>query len=162
MKIAIVSDTHGIWQPLVAEIQKQGAEYLFFLGDVAQDGYQLAEALAIPLAVVRGNCDNYTEKAPLELEGIRFYLCHGHRYQVKEGLENLYFRALSVEAQVVCFGHSHVAYYEEGDDVIMLNPGSASRPRNYGDKSSWGLLETGISEKTGEFAIKYTKKDLPN
>ena len=38
------------------------------------------------------------------------------------------------------FGHTHVAMMEEKDGLLILNPGSVSRPRN--GKASFAVLET--------------------
>ena len=41
--------------------------------------------------------------------------------RVTVGLQN--------HADVVMFGHTHVPYLEKTDDLILLNPGSISKPR---------------------------------
>ncbi len=161
MKIAIVSDTHQQWENVLAAIQTENVDYLFFLGDLLSDGYALGENLAIPYQMVSGNCDIISQ-APEEvlftLAGVKFLLCHGHRYQVKEGFNKLYYRGMEMGVDIICFGHTHQSVYIESE-VILINPGSASRPRSFDEKPSWGLLE--IEEKEGKKKIiKYHKKDL--
>ena len=137
MKIAVVSDTHGNW-PMVAEaIGKEGSvDCLIFLGDHAADGRQLQKKLQIPAYIVRGNCDldDAPEELLVELLGWRLLLCHGHRYQVKNGLQKLYYHGLEQQADIVLFGHTHVAYCEQLEDGLwVMNPGAS--------RKSYGLIE---------------------
>lgn len=160
MKIAVVSDTHGNWLPVKEAIEAAGGvDYLMFLGDYASDGRQLEEHLQIPAYIVRGNCDEFAdepEEQLVELNGWRFLLCHGHRYQVKHNLQQLYFRGLEQQADFVLFGHTHQFLYEEGE-VTLLNPGSASQFNIALNADSWVLL-TLSGKKDEKFFKKYEKK----
>lgn len=164
MRIAIVSDTHGNW-PLAAEAIKAESEvdYLIFLGDYASDGHQLAKALQVPAFIVRGNCDagcDEPEEQCIELGEWRFLICHGHRYQVKQTLQSIYYRGLEQQVDFVLYGHTHHAVYEEGA-VTLINPGSVSALNLLQDTASWGLLT--LSEKKSEkFFKKYEKKTCQN
>ena len=160
MKIAVVSDTHGNWLPVKEAIEAAGGvDYLMFLGDHASDGRQLEKTLQIPAYIVRGNCDDFSdglEEQLVELDGWRFLLCHGHRYQVKDNLQRIYFRGLEQQVDFVLFGHTHQFLYEEGD-VTLLNPGSASRMNMVLNADSWVLL-TLSAKKEKNFLKKYEKK----
>lgn len=161
MRIAIVSDTHGQWQNVLHAIEPYDVDYLFFLGDHAADGRQLAETLQIPALIVKGNCDGM-DPAPAEIRqqigGVSFLLCHGDWYRVKDSLDALYYHGAENQAEVICFGHSHVPVYVPGD-ITMINPGSASRPRMFDELPSWGLLE--LEEEAMKKIKKYEKKSLP-
>jgi putative phosphoesterase len=65
----------------------------------------------------------------MEIAGKRILLTHGHLYGVKKGLLNLYYRGKEVEADLVVFGHTHAWTLEKMEDILLFNPGSASRPR---------------------------------
>ena len=164
MKIAIVSDTHGRWQAVrQALAAEEGLDYLFFLGDVDKDGQALAQALDLPAYIVRGNCDEFSQQAAessVNLDGVHFLLCHGDRYQVKNTLTPLRLRGEEMGADIVCFGHTHQPLYEEGTP-ILLNPGSAAKPRLPDQSPSWGLLEITDDPALGKKVKKYEKKDLP-
>lgn len=164
MKIAIVSDTHGCWQSVRQALEAEdGVDYLFFLGDMVADGQKLAQVLRLPAYIVRGNCDGLAQE-PAELTvnigGVNFLLCHGDRYQVKNTLTPLCLRGQELGADIICFGHTHQPMYEE-EAVILINPGSASRPRLLDELPSWGLLELTDNPASGKKVKKYMKKGLP-
>lgn len=163
MRIAVVSDTHGNW-PMVAEAIKQegGIDCLMFLGDHAADGRKLQQLLQLPAYIVRGNCDfdDAPEELLVELLGWRLLLCHGHRYQVKNGLQNLYYRGLEQQADIVLFGHTHEACLEEGE-VTLINPGSVSERNLRWDRASWGILTLG-EKGTEKILKKYEKRTCQN
>ena len=60
-------------------------------------------------------------------------------------LQTLLYRAKEVEANVVCFGHSHVLGVEIIDDILFINPGSILLPRSRREKT-FALLEIQESE----------------
>ena len=92
---------------------------------------------------VRGNCDfrclfcdgEAQKTEEIFLEGRKIIATHGDLYQVKYGLENIKSLAQSRKADIVLFGHTHLAYeeYAGGENPFYLfNPGSASQ--------SYGIL----------------------
>ncbi len=159
-KIAIVSDTHGNWQMAAGEIKKEsGITHLIFLGDHADDGLLLAGALQIPAYIVRGNCDavkDAEEEQIVALGDWRLLICHGHRYQVKQQLQTIYYRGLELGVDYVLYGHTHIAMYEPGE-VTLINPGSMSDSNRMLKTASWGLL-TLPAEKNEKNLGKYEKK----
>ncbi len=50
-------------------------------------------------------------------------ITHGHHYHVSTGPEILKQEALSIGADVVMFGHTHRPYFEQDEDITVLNPG---------------------------------------
>ena len=54
---------------------------------------------------------------------------HGHLFNVKSGLMKLRYKALEQNANIVCFGHSHILGIEKVDDILFINPGSIRFPR---------------------------------
>lgn len=165
MRIAIVSDTHEQWQPMQEGIMQEGKfDHLIFLGDHAVDGQKLADALHLPATIVRGNCD-YNDRSPgevvLDMAGVKILVCHGHQYNVKEELGYLHYRAKELAVDVALFGHTHNAYYEE-EDIILINPGTGGKSKFINNDCTWGIL-TIEEQKEGEKKknIKYEKKLLP-
>ena len=108
-------------------------ELIIHLGDNVQDANEIKRIYTGSIINVRGNCDFNVDAPSERLEVInskRFFITHGHRYDVKYSLSRLKFRALEQKADVVLFGHTHISQivYEEG--IWFINPGSPSIPRD--------------------------------
>ncbi|WP_017756007.1 metallophosphoesterase family protein [Calidifontibacillus oryziterrae] len=160
MKVLVVSDSHGLTKEL-EEIQTRHiheVDAMFHCGDS-----ELASAAAEldNFTVVRGNCD-FDQGFPTEqlkqVKGIRYYITHGHLYNVKMSLMPLSYRALEIGADVVCFGHSHISGAEVIDGVLFLNPGSIRLPRIRKEKT-YALLEIVANDEGKEAIVKFYTVD---
>lgn len=127
MKIAILSDTHGLLRPEVLEIA-ESCDAVVHGGDIGKR--EILDRLSIgrPIYAVRGNNDGEWAKgiAPLqrfELAGLNFVVVHD-RKDVPWNLEGV---------DVVIFGHSHKYSEEMKDGRLWLNPGSCGYRRFYLD-----------------------------
>lgn len=152
MKALIVSDSHG----LTAELEQLKQQYkgevdiMIHCGDSELsarhhelDGYE----------VVRGNCDfesAFPKDIVQEVGGVRIFFTHGHLYNIKMTLQNLLYKAKELDAQVACFGHSHIMGAEVVDGVLLINPGSILLPRSRKEKT-YALLEVEGSEAVVTF-----------
>ena len=124
MRIAILSDTHGLLRPAVAE-QLKTADVILHGGDVNRQSVVDALRQYAPLYVVRGNNDKaWAEDIPhdltVTLEGVTFYMVHNKK-DLPADLDGV---------DVVVFGHSHKYVQEEKDGILWLNPGSCG-PRRF-------------------------------
>jgi len=130
-RIGVVSDSHGDRGHLSQALMKMEAggrlDCLIHCGDGGRD----AEALAghiMQTIIVRGNNDGwscpYEEGKLLNIGKPRFFVTHGHRFSVKQGLEILADAAVAKGAQIVCFGHTHVPYCGYHQGVLLVNPGA--------------------------------------
>ncbi|HAQ08103.1 MAG TPA: YfcE family phosphodiesterase, partial [Bacillus bacterium] len=87
---------------------------------------------------VKGNCDffgDFPEQDTHEIDGKKVLVTHGHLYSVKSTLVNLFYKAKEMQADVVCFGHSHLLGVEMVEDVLFINPGSIRLPRSRTERS---------------------------
>ena len=69
----------------------------------------------------------------LELFGLtlkKIFLTHGHIYGVKRDISLLRQAAVSKGADIAVYGHTHVAVIDDGEDCLVINPGSVSHPRD--------------------------------
>jgi hypothetical protein len=128
MKLFVISDTHdNILLALKAHSLSEQTEIIIHLGDGLSDADLIREFLNANVISVAGNCD-LGSSAPRELlwecEGKRVLLTHGDAYGVKAGLGKLKRRALEVRADLVLFGHSHLATQELYSGILFLNPGT--------------------------------------
>jgi len=130
MRLAILSDSHGNVEDLRSAVAFARPDAAVFLGDCCPDAVLLGRSYPdLPIHMVRGNCDpgvDAPDQLLLELEGHRLLLCHGHRYGVKLGFEGLCRAAREAGADIALFGHTHRAWKERRDGVLLLNPGSIS------------------------------------
>lgn len=133
MKILVFSDSHGSAAGMEQAVLREKPNRIFHLGDCCRDGELLhARFPNIPMVQVAGNCDlHYTmgefpEIFLERLEGVTFYLTHGHRQGVKQGLLRLFLAAQEAEAQIVLFGHTHTGLCQKKDGMILMNPGSCA------------------------------------
>ena len=134
MRIAILSDTHGLLRPQVVERLKT-ADAILHGGDInRQDIVDQLEQYA-PLYVVRGNNDKqWAEAIPhhlsVTLDGVTFYVVHNKK-EIPPDLSGV---------DVVVFGHSHKYVQEEKDGVLWLNPGSCG-PRRFHQEITMMMAE---------------------
>lgn len=124
MKIAILSDTHGLLRPRVVEVLKT-ADVILHGGDINRQSIVDELRQYAPLYVVRGNNDKeWAEGLPhhltVTLGGLRFFMVHNIK-EVPADLSGV---------DVVVFGHSHKYFQQEKDGVLWLNPGSCG-PRRF-------------------------------
>ena len=134
MKIAILSDTHGLLRPEVVEHLKN-VDVILHGGDINKQSIMDELRQYAPLYVVRGNNDkDWAEGLPHDLTvtlgGVTFFMVHNK----KEVLQDL------SGVDVVVFGHSHKYVQQEQDGVLWLNPGSCG-PRRFHQEITMMLAE---------------------
>ncbi len=134
MKIAILSDTHGLLRPAVAE-QLKTADVILHGGDINRQSVVEEMQQYAPLYVVRGNNDKaWAENIPhdltVTLEGVTFYMVHNKK-ELPADLDGV---------DVVVFGHSHKYVQEEKDGILWLNPGSCG-PRRFHQEITMMMAE---------------------
>lgn len=133
MLIAVVSDTHRVGK-YVNAVKKmiEHADILIHLGDNIEDAEELEKEFKGEVYIVAGNCD-FSKKHPkdkiIDIEGNKIFMTHGDLYGVKMGLNNIYYKGREIGADIVLFGHTHQAVLERTNELILMNPGSASLPR---------------------------------
>lgn len=127
MKLAVLSDTHGLLRPEVKKIISE-CDAVLHAGDIASqkiiDEIEKAKRADAPLYIVRGNNDKeWAEHLPhhlaFSLGGANFFLVHNKK-DVPEELG---------DRQIVIYGHSHKYAEEWKDGRLWLNPGSCGRRR---------------------------------
>ena len=146
MKVLIVSDTHGLEQNLAEALEQTGPiDQLIHLGDVEGGAEHIRELAGdAPAAIIAGNndffCDLPNERI-FTLGGHRIFMTHGHGYFVHSGTLDLRREARKKGADIVMFGHTHKPYMEEDNELLVLNPGSLSLPRQEGHRPTYIVME---------------------
>lgn len=149
MRIGVLSDTHGYPDAVDNVLLRAGEiDCWIHLGDGRREALALQERTGQEVYYVRGNCDSDLS-LPMEqvvtLGGCRLFMTHGHSYQVQYDLFRVSMRAQELDCRAALFGHTHIARLEHDGYVLLLNPGSTSRPRGYTNPSFAVLtIEEGI------------------
>ena len=144
MKLLVFSDSHSTHSLMKRFVEKIKPNMIAHLGDYYDDGEALAEEFPhIRLYQVPGNCDRYRtplgahEILILPVLGVKLYMTHGHRHNVKYHIGSLVADARASGAAAALYGHTHIAdCHREEDGLWVLNPGSAG---SYGGGA--GILE---------------------
>ena len=134
MKLAILSDTHGLLRPEVAEKLKT-ADVILHGGDINKQSIVDELRRYAPLYMVRGNNDKEWAQAiphdlTLTLEGVTFAMVHNKK-ELPADLEGV---------NVVVFGHSHKYVQEKKGGILWLNPGSCG-PRRFHQEITMMMAE---------------------
>lgn len=147
-RIGIISDTHGLLRPEVAEVLR-GCETILHGGDLSSPEILRALRGIAPTFAVRGNNDgawasSLPETLTVAVHGIRFFLVH-NRKDILPDAEG---------AEVIVYGHSH--RYEEKyvDGRLWLNPGSCG-PRRFTQPITFAVMEIG---EDGSYLVE--KKEI--
>lgn len=148
MRIIVVSDTHGNNGPFLEKaITMEKPDMIFHLGDFVADAKQISKIMEIEYIAVKGNGDygimDVNEDELIQINGKKIFLTHGHRYNVHYDTNELYIKGLELGADLVLFGHTHMAIIEKMDKLIIMNPGSPSSPRSLDKKGTFGLITIG-------------------
>lgn len=157
MKILVVSDTHRKNDNYFKVVKMHKPDMVIHCGDAEGSEYALTQAADCPVHIVLGNNDFFSElprELELEIEGRKVWVTHGHNYYVSMGNEVIKEEAVARGVDIVMYGHSHRPAVDIGDDVIAINPGSLSYPRQEGRQPSYIIMEM---DRFGElhFTIAY-------
>ncbi len=147
MKILFISDIHGIIDNLSIidnVIKKEHIDKFIVLGDLYSYSFSknyendsVVEKFLVKykdiLVCMKGNCDSLADvdKSPfsiikdismINVDDIDIYITHGNRY-------NCYNNSIFSNG-VMIYGHEHIPYIKKEYDMIYINTGSISLPRN--------------------------------
>ena len=158
MKVLIVSDTHRRHGNLETVLENVGKmDLLIHLGDAEGEEDYIEAIAGCPVEIIAGNNDffsNLDKEKVILLGKYKVLLTHGHYYNVTVGVERLKEETRERGIDIAMFGHTHRPYLEIGNELVILNPGSISFPRQEGRKPSYILMEI---DDRGEahFTINY-------
>lgn len=158
MRVLVISDTHRKHDNLEIVLEKERPiDLLLHLGDAEGSEDYIAAVAECPVEIVAGNCDFFSA-LPAELiikvDQYKALITHGHYYSVNTGIEDIKKEAEGRGCDMVIFGHTHRPLIQYEKDLIVMNPGSLSYPRQDGKRPSYIMMETG-GEKGVDLQIKY-------
>ncbi len=151
MRIGVISDTHGSltgWEKAWQIIKN--TDIIIHCGDLFNHGpgnpipekyspkelLNIFNNLKIPLLISKGNCDSEVDQTFLNIplcypflfyqtNNLRILASHGHIFKRDEWIE----LGKKWKIKILISGHTHIPSLEKIDDIIILNPGSPSIPK---------------------------------
>ncbi len=154
MRILLVSDTHRVNGNFYEVLEKEAPiDLVIHCGDAEGSEYELAAVAGCDFECVCGNNDFFTvlpKERVLDIGGNKIFVTHGHYYNVSAGYDRLADEALSRGCTMAFFGHTHIPFMEEVNDVFLVNPGSLTYPRQHGRIPTYVIVET---DENGEVSL---------
>lgn len=151
MRIGVISDTHGSIKHFEQALQVLGnCDTIIHGGDVLYhgprnplpEGYnpkELAEKInSLPnIIFARGNCDadvdqmviSHPIQSPyvlLHLDKYKILVCHGYTKEKSQYIQ----LAKDYQTDIFIYGHTHVKELYKDGDLVVVNPGSTSLPKD--------------------------------
>ena len=157
-KILLISDTHGFHDNFKEVVRLEAPfDRVLHMGDTEGWDPVIEEIAGVPVEIVSGNCDwasDLPSEKMITISGLKIFMTHGHEYYVTTGMDVLRDQALACGCRIALFGHTHRPIIDYHKDVIALNPGSLSYPRQEGKRPSYIIMDL---DKKGEatFEIEY-------
>ena len=178
MKIGIMSDTHGSLLYFEKALNAlSDCDFILHGGDILYhgprnplpDGYNPKE-LATKLnevgniLIAKGNCDsdvdqmviNHPIQTPYlvsQFGKLKILLTHGY----VESIEDTIKKAKSMNCNLLIYGHTHIKEFYLDENLIVLNPGSTSIPKD--GNHSVATIET-IEESCHELDLDVNFIDI--
>ncbi len=159
MKIGVVSDTHGFFDPKLQKLF-DGVEAILHGGDVGSRSVLDELGQTAKVYAVRGNVDspelNLPPSLTLRLDGVQVEMQHilpvsqaqleefsasATGSKIQSGKREAFLRGFNEATRVVIFGHSHQPCLVTLGKKLFFNPGSAGKHR-FSLPRCCGLLET--------------------
>ena len=134
MKLAVLSDTHGLLRQEVLEYLSS-ADAILHGGDINNQGILDTLASIAPVYVVRGNNDkewatSLPEYLDFEIAGIHVFMTHKKR-DLPADLSTF---------DLIIVGHTHRYEEQRVGQTVLLNPGSCG-PRRFNQAITMAMVE---------------------
>ena len=179
MKIGVISDTHGYFDPHLPRLLR-GVNEILHAGDVGSAAVLDQLRAIAPVQAVRGNVDSVslglTPTLTRRFGGVEIHVLHElskpqsalrdwTQAAAREGKpaedSRRFLGSLPEGCRVVVFGHSHAPCTLILGDKLFFNPGSAGRKR-FSLPRCYGLLEISSQGLRATFlGLERYNEDLP-
>ena len=128
IKIGLISDTHGSLNDSVKDVFN-GTDLIIHAGDVGKPEILDKLGQIAPVVAVRGNMDAGQWAA--HLPDYELVEIGNHRVYVLHNLDQFDIDPSGAGIDAVISGHIHKPSLINKNDVLFINPGSASQPRHH-------------------------------
>ena len=162
MKILIVSDTHKKNENYFKVLEMHHPDMVIHCGDADGSEHMIATWVneGCDLEMILGNNDFFSDlprEITLDIGSYKVWVTHGHNYYVSMGNETIKKEAIDRGVDIVLYGHTHRPVIDIDDDIIAVNPGSLSYPRQEGRQPSYAIMEIDRRGKV-HFTIAYLRQ----
>ena len=153
MRIGVIADTHGLFDPAVRRHFK-GVDHILHAGDIGdQSVIDQLQAIA-PVTAVSGNVDGHEQRGfpseiIIELAGCRIAIRH-ILYEGGKLTEDGRAFLQDTQPDLCIFGHTHQPKVEWFGKTLLFNPGSAG-PKRFSLPRGVGVLKLGQGEIVPSF-----------
>lgn len=143
MKVMILSDSHSMSKTnLLILLKHHKVDYYIHCGDIymSYDNLNLNN-----FYLARGNNDfnkNIHDELFITIDNLKFFITHGHRYDVNSNLDYLFKIGQKKGADLICFGHTHKPFINTKNNITMINPGSVCYPRGLYRAPTYCIYDT--------------------
>jgi len=159
VRVAILSDTHGIVDPRILEAIKD-CDQAIHAGDICSASVLESITAVIPkLTSVTGNNDIASlwsedeadivnaipRTAKIDLPGGKLCFEHGHIHGMHQPDHGL-LRAAHPDARLIVYGHTHIMLVDDSTVPWVSNPGAAGATRTQGGPSCMILTASADAE----------------
>lgn len=142
-KILIISDSHFLRKAELLKFihQFQDIQAVIHCGDIYM-GYEPNDIQQ--LYICKGNNDfaDLPRIHHFTIDHVTFTITHGNMNNWTYHPEDLKDLLDDFPADVICFGHSHVPYFYQDEDVMIINPGSLTIGRSYPRVNTYAIFDT--------------------
>ena len=131
MNIGLISDTHGTLPAAVFDVFND-VDHIIHAGDIGDLSIISELETIAPVNAIYGNIDTWPiiSRFPLtqtiEINSYVFYIIH-EVVNIKLIRFELFKKNLTPD--IVIYGHTHIPGHEYYQNILFINPGSASRPK---------------------------------
>ena len=142
--VGIIADTHGWFDPKIPKLFSQ-VDHILHAGDFGSLEVRNKLELIAPVIAVRGNVDKdrllrkFLPQRYIQLFNTTILLIHilGNPHSLsKDVLKSIN----EINPQVVVFGHSHIPFLKQINNILYFNPGSAG-PKRFNLPRTIGFLD---------------------
>lgn len=158
----LISDSHGNLDDFLAIVthHEQEVSSLLFMGDGAKEALEVAYLFPdIQFYGVCGNNDFIIQETPtmsfplerlLHLGQHTIYMTHGHIASYDKVSFEVSKRGETHLATIAIHGHTHYPYAVHKGNLLLLNPGSITYPRN-DSHHSYGVIDFNVDTPQPQF-----------
>ncbi len=142
-KILIISDTHFFRKnQLISFLSSfNDIDHIIHCGDI-YIGFKTTDISNMHICKGNNDFSDLPIIDHFEIDNIRFTTTHGHINSYAYKPDTLIELLDAYPSDVICFGHTHVPYIKEENNVLILNPGSLSLSRTYPKRNTYAIYDT--------------------